>query len=87
MDETEDTGFAGDLLEGAAEISLFLFGTREKRRKVYHLAASSRLPVFKLGAEICARRSVLLTWIQEQERRRAGNSLNAAPNGQPVHRD
>lgn len=60
---------AGDILIGAYQIAEFLFGDRNKRRKVYHLAETSRLPVFRLGTELCARRSVLMTWIAEQEQR------------------
>ena len=40
--------------------------------KRVHLTATSRLPTFKLGALTCARRSVLLKYIEEQERRRVG---------------
>ena len=82
---TDQSDFADDLLEGAAAIALYLFGTREKRRKVYYLAAHSRLPVFKLGAEICARRSVLRSWVENQERRHAGPS--ATPKDRPAPRD
>ena len=60
---------APDLLRGAYEISEFLFGSRGERRKVFHLAETSRLPVFRLGSTICARRSVLMEWIAAQERR------------------
>lgn len=60
-----------DLLRGADEIAEFIFGgtPRGNRRKVYHLAESSRLPVFRLGSMLCARRSVLLNWIAGQESR------------------
>ena len=68
MDE-DKAEFHQDLLRGADEIALFLFGDREQRRKVYHLAATSHLPVFKLGSMICARRSVLLKWVADQEGR------------------
>jgi hypothetical protein len=61
--------FAADMLRGADEIALYLYGDREQRRKVYHLVATSRLPVFKLGSMICARRSVLLKWVENQEER------------------
>jgi len=60
---------AGDLLRGADEIAEFIFGTRESRRKIYYLAECCRLPVFRLGSILCARRSVLLNWIAGQESR------------------
>jgi hypothetical protein len=60
---------AGDLLRGADEIAEFIFGDRENRRKVYYLAECCRLPVFRLGSMLCARRSVLLNWIAGQESR------------------
>lgn len=56
-----------DLLQGAGEIAKFVFGDRQKRRQVYYLAQTSRLPIFKLGITICARRSRLLAWIESQE--------------------
>lgn len=58
-----------DLLRGADRIAEYLFGDAGERRKIYHLAEKSRLPVFRLGAVLCARRSVLLGWIEKQERR------------------
>lgn len=61
--------FAADNLRGAAAIAEFLFGDRLLRRKVYHLAETSRLPVFRLGTVLCARRSRLMAWIAEQEER------------------
>jgi hypothetical protein len=60
---------APDLLRGADRIADFLFGDSGQRRKVYHLAETSRLPVFRLGSLLCARRSILLAWIAEQEQR------------------
>jgi hypothetical protein len=60
---------ADDILRGADEIAEFIFGTRESRRKVYYLAECCRLPVFRLGSVLCARRSVLLKWIAAQESR------------------
>ena len=60
---------ADDLLRGADEIAEFIFGKRGGRRKVYYLAETSHLPVFRLGAVLCARRSVLLRWIAGQETR------------------
>ena len=60
---------ADDLLRGADSIAEFIFGTPGCRRKVYYLAECSRLPVFRLGSVLCARRSVLLNWIAAQENR------------------
>jgi hypothetical protein len=61
-----------DLLRGADEIAEFVFGDRKHRRKVYYLTgdAKVRLPYFKLGSVICARKSKLLEWIENQERAR-----------------
>ena len=58
-----------DLLRGADAIAEFIFGARGSRRKVYYLAETSHLPVFRLGATLCARRSVLMRWISGQESR------------------
>lgn len=59
---------AGDILRGADQIAAFLFGNVKERRKVYHLAEKSNLPIFRLGAVICARKSTLWRWIEEQEK-------------------
>lgn len=74
---TPDQSLAPDLLRGADEIAAFLFGSRKYRRRVYHLAETSRLPVFRLGTLLCARRSVLFDWIAVQEQR----SQTARPSG------
>jgi hypothetical protein len=78
----EETEFARDMLRGADEIARFLYGSENLRRKVYHLVASSNLPVFKLGSMICARKSVLLKWVEAQESRHAND--NHTPAGKPV---
>ena len=59
-----------DLLRGAGAIAEFLFGDRRQRRKVYYLTgeATVRMPHFRLGAIICARKSTLLRWIEDRER-------------------
>jgi hypothetical protein len=59
-----DPEFAEDLLRGADAIAIFLFKQRHMRSKVYHLVATSNLPVFKLGSMIRARKSVLIGWPQ-----------------------
>jgi hypothetical protein len=65
------SSLANDLLRGASEIAEFVFGDPRQRRAVYHLAVEvrpeCRMPVFRLGNLICARRSTLLRWIAEQE--------------------
>ncbi|MEH2570661.1 DNA-binding protein [Bradyrhizobium sp. AZCC 2289] len=64
-----------DLLEGADAIAEFLFGKKSKRRKVYHLM--DKLPVFRLGNSVCARKSSLLSMIEDQEKA-AGSKGRAA---------
>lgn len=58
-----------DILYGADEIAKFLFGPKGNRRRVFHLVQTSRLPTFRIGTTICARRSTLMDWIAEQEDR------------------
>jgi hypothetical protein len=70
----DNNDLSRDLLRGADEIAQFLFGAENRRRKVYHLVATSKLPVFKLGSMICARKSILLKWIEDQEGRHANDN-------------
>ena len=58
-----------DLLRGADAIAEFVFGDRRQRRKVYYLTGDARvrLPHFKLGSIICARKTTLLRWIEQHE--------------------
>lgn len=58
---------SADILKGASQIAEFLYGSADRARSVYHLHQTSRLPTFRLGSMLCARRSVLLDWIKEQE--------------------
>jgi hypothetical protein len=60
---------ADDILRGADEIAEFIFGPCGSRRKVYYLAECTKLPIFRLGSGLCARRSVLMRWIEGQEER------------------
>ena len=53
---------------GADEIAEFIFGKRGSRRKVYYLAECTRLPVFRLGSMLCARRSVITGWIEFRQK-------------------
>ncbi len=64
---------ADDILRGADQIAAFLFGDPKERRKVYHLVESSHLPHFRLGAIVCARKSRLIQWIEQQEARVANS--------------
>jgi hypothetical protein len=61
---------ADDLLRGADEIARFVFGSTKHRRKVYYYAtdAKVRMPVFRIGSVIHARKSKLIEWIERQER-------------------
>jgi hypothetical protein len=63
------SNLADDILEGADAIAEFLFGSKEERRRIYYLAETSKLPLFRLGAVLCARKSVLLNYITSQENR------------------
>jgi hypothetical protein len=65
--EQSTVSLAGDILHGAEGIAQFLYGDAKLRRKVYNLVEAARLPHFRLGAVICARKSVLLSWIEAQE--------------------
>ncbi len=67
LGDARAAAIAGDMLYGAEEIAMFLFGDRKYRRRVYNLVDGNTLPVFRIGVNICARRSVLLEWIATQE--------------------
>ena len=69
---------ADDLLEGASEIGEFLFGSdpaaKEFRlRRIYRLTTQvppeERLPVFRVGNLLFARKSTLVQWVTEREGR------------------
>jgi excisionase family DNA binding protein len=64
---TSAAELASDILHGASAIAHFLHGHRKHRRKVYRLVEAGKLPHFRLGANICSRKSVLLEWIDNQE--------------------
>jgi hypothetical protein len=63
---------ASDILRGIARINEFVFGDQANTRQVYYATAEAprpedRLPTFKIGGIICARKSTLLRWIEERE--------------------
>lgn len=62
----EPCPLADDMIRGADAIADWM---GLNRRQIYHLAATSRLPVFKMGSILCARKSRLMDWIKEQEER------------------
>lgn len=60
-------GLSEDMLVGGFAISEYLFGSRRDRRRVYALADSGRLPIFRLGNVLCARKSTLRAYISKLE--------------------
>jgi hypothetical protein len=62
---------ATDLLRTADEIAEFIYGSKEYRRSVYNLVHTNRIPHFRIGGTVCARKSILLGWITAQEERSA----------------
>lgn len=66
-DSSAASSLAGDILYGADAIAEFMYGGKECRRAVYNLIQNKSIPHFRIGATVCARKSVLLAWIAEQE--------------------
>ncbi len=63
-----EAGISDDMLLGTEAIAKWLLGDGAEARKIYGMAEAGRLPCFKIGKRICARKSVLLRWIEQQER-------------------
>ena len=61
---TDTTEPTPDLLYGAPRIAEYLGLTPAA---VYHLAAQRRIPTFRLGKTVCARRSTLAKRIEQLE--------------------
>jgi hypothetical protein len=79
----ENYNLADDALCGAQEIAEFLRKAQRgklkaSRRAVYHLVRTSRLPTYRLGGKIWARKSVLLKWIEQQEARSMADTRKSA---------
>jgi excisionase family DNA binding protein len=53
-----------DLLYGVGAISEFL---GVKRRAAYHLIATNRIPHFKIGKTVCARRTAVAAALEQLE--------------------
>lgn len=62
--EAANDNLAADLLKGADEISEFI---GIDRRSTYYAISKKRLPTFRIGASIFARKSTLLAWVADQE--------------------
>lgn len=60
-----------DLLVGVAAITRFIWGPDANPRKGYRAIDPNRMPVFKIGSRLHARKSRLMRWIAEQEDRSA----------------
>lgn len=52
---------------GATEISIYVFGTPDRRRTIFYLAENCRIPIFRIGARLHARPSTIDAWVKEQE--------------------
>ncbi|CBS87017.1 hypothetical protein [Azospirillum lipoferum] len=63
---------ADDILQGADSIAKFMGVTR---RQAYHFVADGRIPTFRIGAIICARKSTILNWIADQERHATSSAI------------
>jgi hypothetical protein len=71
--------FSDDLLRGASEISQFMFGSSAFRRRVYHLRATSTLPIVSIGSMLCMRKSAFFEWLEVREQRARPANDNAKP--------
>nr|WP_314256807.1 helix-turn-helix domain-containing protein [uncultured Devosia sp.] len=63
--DDDDSDLRNDLVVGADAVAEFLGMTR---RQVYGAVERRTLPLFKIGSQICVRRSVLISWIEDRER-------------------
>ena len=66
--DASEPPLAEDLLTGAAAIARFVFGDEGERRRVYWLADTGQLPVFRIGSTLCARKSRILRAVERHER-------------------
>lgn len=72
----------GDILVGAQEMAVFLYGesegtTETSVRRIYHAINRGEIPTFKIGGKIHARKSAILKLIEEQERAAEGRARRA----------
>lgn len=64
MQINHNDNIADDILRGADEIAAFI---GENPRAVYYAIKKGKIPHFRIGENIRARKSSLLAWIAEQE--------------------
>lgn len=69
---------ASDLLHGAAAIAEFM-GLRV--RQVESMIAAESIPTFRIGRNVCARRSTLTAFFEEKEAERKRQPRPDAPEG------
>ena len=74
----DNTTLADDLLRGASDIALELFGDAGQRARVYYLASRKSLPDFYVGNAMYARRTTLRAWIEQRERESVEAATDAA---------
>ena len=66
----DDAEFWRDVLFSASAISMFLHGTPDMVRSVYHVVETSNsLPTFRFGGRLSARKSIIRANFWAQERR------------------
>lgn len=67
-----DTGMPDDMLVGAEQIAVAIYGSVEGKkdtnlRRIYHAISKKDLPTFKIGGRVHARRRTIEAWIERQE--------------------
>jgi hypothetical protein len=68
----EAPSISQDLVIGADDGAKYLFGEADRRR-FYHLVSTSRLPTARLGSKIAIQKSVIRSFLWQQQRRAFAN--------------
>lgn len=76
MENKEAGGEVADLLYGANAIAVHL---SLRRAQVYHPIEAGRLPTFKIGGKVCARRSTVAVWLAQVEADAVSKPADGAP--------
>ena len=61
---TETQRIADDLLQGAGAIAEF---TGLPERRIYAMTSKQKIPTFRIGGTLCARKSRLMEWFEDLE--------------------